>query len=292
MKPKPQAGPDAEPEFFSAQVAKARRFYLNLQPPPKRLTVVCGGLEHCQPDYAIRRDTFPYFSLEYVAQGRGELRLKGKTHALQPGSIFAYGPGIPHAIQGDPASPLVKYFVDFAGLGAAALLRSTGMAPGQWSRVFPSHSLANLFDELIESGLQSRRQGLELCQCLLQCIALKANSSKAPTAATESLAFATYQQCRSHVEKHFLRLRFLQQIARECHVDESYLCRLFKRYHQQAPYQYLLRLKMNYAAARLSEPNTLVKQVAEEAGFADPFHFSRVFKGVLGLSPDAFSRIR
>ena len=49
---------------------------------------------------------------------------------------------------------------------------------------------------------------------------------------------------------------------------------------------------MNHAATRLSEPNTLVKQVAEETGYTDPFHFSRVFKNVLGLSPDAFRRIR
>jgi AraC-like DNA-binding protein len=36
----------------------------------------------------------------------------------------------------------------------------------------------------------------------------------------------------------------------------------------------------------------LVKQVAEETGFADPFHFSRVFKSIPGLSPDIFRRMR
>jgi AraC-like DNA-binding protein len=288
MKPKP----DAEPEFFSAQVAKARRFYLNLQLSPKKLTVVCGGLEHCRPDYAIHRDTFPYYSLEYVARGQGEVRFKGQPQALQPGSIFAYRPQIPHDIRGDPRDPLVKYFVDFTGPGADALFRSAGLAPGKISRVFPVNSLANLFDELIENGLQGRQGGMELCCRLIECIALKAGSSAAPVKTSESLAFATYHQCRSHIEKHFLRLRFLQQIADECHIDNSYLCRLFKRYHHQAPYQYLLRLKINHAATQLSESHTLVKQVAEETGFTDPFHFSRVFKKILGLSPDSFQRIR
>jgi AraC-like DNA-binding protein len=54
----------------------------------------------------------------------------------------------------------------------------------------------------------------------------------------------------------------------------------------------LLRLKMNHAAERLHQPGVLVKQVAEEAGFSDPFHFSRAFKSALGLSPDAFRRLR
>ena len=53
-----------------------------------------------------------------------------------------------------------------------------------------------------------------------------------------------------------------------------------------------MRLKMNIAAERLRDPGVLVKQVAAELGFDDPFHFSRAFKGVLGLSPENFRRLR
>jgi AraC-like DNA-binding protein len=49
---------------------------------------------------------------------------------------------------------------------------------------------------------------------------------------------------------------------------------------------------MNHAAERLKQPLALIKQVAEEAGFADPFHFSRVFTSVFGLSPTAFRGLR
>ena len=50
---------------------------------------------------------------------------------------------------------------------------------------------------------------------------------------------------------------------------------------------------MNLAAEWLQQPDALVKQVAERAGFSDPFHFSRAFKSVLGLSPaDIFRRMR
>jgi AraC-like DNA-binding protein len=53
-----------------------------------------------------------------------------------------------------------------------------------------------------------------------------------------------------------------------------------------------MRLKMNLAAERLQQPGTLVKQVAERAGFDDPFHFSRAFKSVFGVAPDIFRRLR
>ena len=49
---------------------------------------------------------------------------------------------------------------------------------------------------------------------------------------------------------------------------------------------------MNLAAERLQNPSILVKQVAAEFGFDDPFHFSRAFKNVLGLSPEKFRRLR
>jgi AraC-like DNA-binding protein len=281
------------PEFFSPHVATARRFYLDLSPARnQRLAVVCGGLEHCTPDYVVRRETFPFYSIEYVTRGAGTANLKGKSFPLQPGRLFSYGPGIPQQITGDARKPLVKYFVDFAGTGALELLRSCDLPPGRVQNVFPPNTLQPLFDELIACGLSVRRESGELCVKLLECIALRIAGARAPIEGAETLAFTTYQQCRQYIEQHCLRLRTLEQIAAECRVNNAYLCRLFRRYDNQTPYQCLLRLKMNFAASRLQQPGALVKQVAEETGFSDPFHFSRIFKTVLGISPAAFRALR
>jgi len=295
MNRRPASGRKATlaPAFFSPQVVKARRFYLDLNPSRQaRLAVVCGGLEHCTPDYAVHRETFPFYSIEYVARGHGELRLKGRPHLLQPGRLFSYGPGRPHRIASDSVDPLVKYFVDFAGTGAPALLQSCRLTAGSVAQVFPPNALSLLFDELILSGLRARRGRRELCVKLLECLALKIAGANASLEEAGTHAFASYQQCRQHIEAHFLRLHGLKQIAGEIHANDAYLCRLFQRYDCQSPYQYLLRLKMNHAAERLQQPDAMVKQVAEEVGFPDPFHFSRVFRNVLGLSPTTFRRLR
>jgi AraC-like DNA-binding protein len=289
--PRPPASP--APEFFSPNVARARRFYLDLNPRRQEpLAVVCGGLEHCTPDYVIKRDTFPYFSLEYVVLGRGEIELHGQTHPLAPGRIFSYGPGVPHHIRTTAAAPLVKYFVDFAGRTAAALLHSCGLTAGQVAQVYPPNDLQRLFDELIATGLRPRREQAGLCRHLLQGLILKIRATQVPVAQTDTPAFHTYQQCQQHISRHFLRLPTLDQIAAECHVSTAHLCRLFRRYDHQSPYQFLLQLKMQTAAERLEQPDCLVKQVAAHVGFTDPFHFSRVFKKVLGLAPETFRRRR
>ena len=75
-------------------------------------------------------------------------------------------------------------------------------------------------------------------------------------------------------------------------MDPAYLCRLFGRFGHQSPYRYLVRLRMAQAARRLQSPGTLVKQVAGDLGFTDPFHFSRTFKRVFGVSPGRFIRLQ
>jgi AraC-like DNA-binding protein len=290
-KPSRRALP-AQPEFFSPDVAKARRFYLELNPPKAAaLSIVCGGLEHSTPSYVIHRTTFPFYSIEYVARGCGELELKGKRYPLRPGRLFSYGPGIAHTISGSALEPLVKYFVDFSGTGALPLLRSCNLLPGRVSEVFPPHAIQSLFDELIDGGRQWGRESALLCVKLLECLALKINGASAPLEGPEALAFGTYQKSRQFITDHFLELRTLEEISRKCHVTSGHLCRLFRRYDHLSPYQYLLRLKMNAAAEMLAQPGTLVKQVAEEVGFPDPFHLSRVFKTVLGISPVEFRRL-
>ena len=121
---------------------------------------------------------------------------------------------------------------------------------------------------------------------------LKIAESLSTWEAAQSPAFATYQRCRQHIQAGYARLTGLAEIARQCHVAPAYLCRLFRRYDHQTPYQFLMLLKMSLAAGRMQNPGILVKQVAAELGFADPFHFSRAFKSVFGLSPDAFRRLR
>lgn len=281
------------PDFFTPHVREARRFYLDLAPSPRQpLAVVCGGAEQLAPAYSVDRATFPYFSIEFVARGKGTLVLAGQTVPLLPGAVFAYGPGVTHQIATDRDDPLVKYFVDFAGRRAVAMLRQFDLAPGTSGRVLSPGEIQRVFDDLISNGLKSTRLASQICATLLEYMILKISDSLGTWEAAQSPAYATYQRCRQHIEANCMRLTGLPQIARQCHVVPAYLCRLFRRYDHQTPYQYLMRLKMNVAADRLRNPGVLVKQVAAELGFDDPFHFSREFKSVLGLSPEKFRRLR
>jgi AraC-like DNA-binding protein len=280
-----------QPDFFSAQISTARRFYLEMSPPAAaELAVLCGGCEHCAPDYEIHRADFPYYSIEFVAQGQGKLQLDDRQHSLAAGALYAYGPGIAQDIVNDPAGPLVKYFVDFTGKRASALLRDCGLPPGAIVQTSAPSEIMEIFDGLIRNGLRDTPFTQRIAAVQLEHLALKIGESAVTYGAASTAAFATYQRCRQHLEKHWLRLRSLEQIATECHVAPAHLCRLFRRFGHQSPYQCLLRFKMQHAAERLQTNNATIKQLADELGFSDPFHFSRVFKSVIGLSPSRFAQ--
>jgi AraC-like DNA-binding protein len=284
---------ERQPEFFSVQISEARRFCLDLDPPEDaRLVVVCGGIEHCAPDYVVRRATFPYWGVEFVAQGHGRLTLAGRTCGLMAGTVFSYGPGIPQEMVPGERGNLVKYFVDFSGREAQGLLERYGPAPGSVIQTSAPNEVLALFDNLIREGLSGTPLSPQIAAVVLEHLILKVAATAIPAGAADTAAFSTYRRCQRFIEEHWQELTTLELAAQHCHVDPAYLCRLFRRFDHQSPYQLLMRLKMTRGAEMLLCPGASVKQVAEDLGFADAFHFSRTFKKMMGLPPAEFARLR
>lgn len=276
------------PPFISQQVTDARRFYLNLNPRTRReLAVVCGGWEHCAADYVIDRRAFPYYSIEFVASGRGELELGNERHALAPGVAFTYGPDIPHAIRSSGTERLRKYFVDFTGLRAKELLARFNLMPGEVLKTgFPTET-QQAFDAMISAALLYDRFAEKAARLQLELILIWLLRGVRAHVGSSQQAAAAFDRCRHYIRTHFRTLRTAQEAAMACHIDVSYLTRLFRRFQDETPYRYLQRLQVQWAAERLQSPGCLVKSVASELN-VDQFQFSRAFKRIYGISPSAF----
>ena len=146
-----------------------------------------------------------------------------------------------------------------------------------------------MFDDLIVHGRSDHGNRARMCQIALQYLIMKIADNAVPYGPANTAAIATYQRCRQFIEENYLRVHSLAEVAAACHVDSTYLCRLFKRFRRQTPFQYLQNLKMNRAAGLLQSGNYSVKQAAEELGFSDPYNFSRTFKRIFGIAPGAFA---
>ena len=56
------------------------------------------------------------------------------------------------------------------------------------------------------------------------------------------------------------------------------------------PLSYVLHCKMERAKELLRESDLTVRQVGAEVGMQDPYHFSKQFKNIVGISPSAFQK--
>ena len=277
------------PDFISRQVKSSRLFWFDEgEGDSADLRVRCGGLEYCEPDYVVDRPGFPGMILELVAGGSGTVTLDGVSCPLQAGAFFLYGPQTAHRITSNPDNPLVKYFVIFDGGGAGTFLEELGLPLGVVSRLTSSELMARSFDTLIDRGSRKTVLSQAICRVILQEILMISREDAIEAGEMETKAFTTFQRVRHHIESHCLELRSLEAIAVACGLDRAYLCRLFRRFQGESPYRFLTHLKMRHAAGLLLEEDRSVKEVAATLGFADAFHFSRVFKSVHRVPPSRF----
>lgn len=278
------------PAYISTQVQEARRFYLGTgSARAGALVAICGGWERTTRDYLISRNTFPWLAVEFVAGGRGLLTIRGRTYELSRGSLFTYGPGVPHRIESDRQFLLSKYYVDFGGRQAANLLAAAAMSPGSYRIASNAAELESAIDVLIAEGGASRPQTTAIASLQLHILLLKLRTDGVMDFGSERRGKLTLAHCLAHIDRHFLTLRSAEELAAACHVSPGHMSRLFRRFGYSPPYEHLVHKKMVHAAELLDAGELLVREVAETIGM-DPFQFSRVFKRVHGLSPARFAR--
>lgn len=279
-----------EPEYFSQQVTDARRWFLEFPDEDEPgIAIISLGCERCLPEYVIERETFDKDALEFVAEGEGTLFLNGEEYTLRPGSVFTYRENIPHRIENTSQKPMLKYFLNLGGKKARELIEISTVGGGKMVQVSSVVEIVELLEMLMTNATGESVYSGPICSSLVETLLLKISQQTIKGHIADSRAWATYQRIRRHMQTHYLRLRTMTQVAEETGVDAAYLSRVFRRFHHSSPYKFLTRLKMGHAASLLLNPDSLVKIVADDLGFEDPFHFSRTFKSIYGISPEQFA---
>ena len=273
-----------DPPYFSTSVLSTRRFWIPNDELDPRLGVLSGGFEHVASDYRIERDGFPQPLIELIAGGEGRLELGGRSHRLVPGVIFAYGPGVPVRMTTDPRNVLRKYFLTINGREAGALLASAHLAPGAVAIVADPLPIIDIVEQAIRWGQGNAANRARACATVVEYLALRLAHEALPADDGDSGALTTFRRCRQIVEERFLEARTQAGVAALCGVEPSYLCRLYRRFALESPYQHLRRLRLHHALGRL-QSGASVAETASEVGFSDPAHFSRAFAQCFGLPP-------
>lgn len=80
----------------------------------------------------------------------------------------------------------------------------------------------------------------------------------------------------------------IDDLADVANVTKPYLIRLFKRYLNISPLQYINRKKIEKAELYLLTENISIKELAYTLGFSDHSYFIRLFKKITGKTPQEY----
>lgn len=93
---------------------------------------------------------------------------------------------------------------------------------------------------------------------------------------------------KKYIEQNYQKPIDLNLIADHFSFSPSYLTKIFVKYVHVTPSKYIQNYRINTAKQLLGDYSLTINMVANLVGYTDPFHFSKSFKQVTGVSPANF----
>lgn len=249
--------------------------------------IFIAGYEECAHNYRIERSDFPFWTLEFVVGGMGVYREGGLLKRLEHGSLFTNGPGMTQEFSNDPERPFSKYFLVRSGAPFPEAWSAVGLVPGKVLQLGSVASLITILDKIVDEGQQSDTHTTEIIDGLEQVLLALIARHRGSVRGEKSGARHVYETVVNMILEDYRNLESLSELAKRSGYSSEYLCRIFKRFHGQSPYQVLLHRKMSAAWLLLRNGHLQVSAVSRELGYEDPLHFSRVFRKTMGCAPSS-----
>ncbi len=81
------------------------------------------------------------------------------------------------------------------------------------------------------------------------------------------------------------------ELAKVAGMSCNGFCRLFREEMGESPQNFVRRKRLEYAGELLQQTDLSIDEISSRCGFADRFHFSRVFRQILHSSPAKFRKM-
>ncbi len=96
------------------------------------------------------------------------------------------------------------------------------------------------------------------------------------------------QQAKVFLEEDVEGVPCMEDIATKLNLSRARFFRVFKEATGYSPYQYYMEARLARARHMLRDSSISIQQIARTLGFCSVFHFSKVFKNKVGLTPTSW----
>ena len=230
------------------------------------------------------------YILIYCILGEGWFTAQEKTYPVKANHFFILPPGSEHSYGSDIKNPWTIYWVHFTGQLAEEYFNYLTEGGSLKPRIaIPSKERNLLFDEIIHyaSMIKNRDAAIYANNCLYNYVASFKNIIVAPSKSDlqkTSIVESCIQLMKANLDENLN----LYELSKMMDISISHLSTLFKEKLHESPYNHYIFLKIQRACFLLLHSQDNIKNVAQQLGYDDPYHFSRVFKHRMGTSPKEF----
>jgi len=247
----------------------------------------------------------PFYEIYYFHGGRCNYVIGPKVYTLRPGDLIIMHGMTLHTPNPDFREPYVRsilhFHPDFLGEYVNRRLAAQLLRPFEELRNGRAHTgerrreVEALLEEMnafykAEGEAAYGRfllRFFDLLYIVGELFRQPAGAAPAPRGDRE----AHVQRGIEFIEAHYAEDVTMERIERELHVSRHYLARLFKEWTGWTIFRFLYQRRINQAKTLFFLDNDLsVSDVAERVGFKHLSHFSRVFKRLEGVSPEAYRK--
>ena len=223
---------------------------------------------------------FEFFCLSHIIDGHGVYLEKGRKEIyFEPGSLVIALPGVVQCYGGHHAK-YVEDSICFRGRLPDLLLKSGIIQGGVFS-----FGLGRRLLPIIEQAENPIRENQLLASLMLLRLLYDIHQENKTI---ESNTVSSIAQLIKEMKNSPGKWWTVPEMAEYCGISETHFRRLFEESLGVSPKNYADRLKINAACELLTQTDLTLADIAKRLGYMDPFHFSRRFKTLTGISPSVY----
>jgi len=112
-----------------------------------------------------------------------------------------------------------------------------------------------------------------------------------PAEVEGAVSHAQIRKIMDHIESRLTEDLSLSDMARQLNLSVGYLSLLFKRETGMTYSEYVTSKRLELAKSLLREDSLSIQEIAERTGYKDYYHFNKLFKKHVGVTPSKYRKL-
>jgi len=229
----------------------------------------------------------PYWALSYVSEGSAYIFFENNSKLrLKPGDILIIGPGKRYQYRVPKDTTIFRKVLLINNGQLASSLFNQGILNGRDIIHLKDPSKINsIFEQVKKIASEGDPELQKKLSVIAYAFILELIDQAGPGNIKDD-----FESIVKNIELNLGDDHTLKSLSRQYGVGTRTLNRLFLDYLRCTPIQYIINMRMKYAAQLLSTDFMPIQDVAETCGYRTFSFFSRAFKKHFALTPREFRR--